>query len=463
MKITTIIAIYTTITFTAAVPLSYNSEQSPNAEYSAPQRNRLQRRNPKKGKSGGKNKKSGKHGSGANLHLLLEHCTTFDADEVPSLQDQLMDLTDEVDDDREMGIATLKLLLSHCTTFVFGFESYVAAIGSNTEYGGTDFLGPGLADQGVPWYYDSEGDQGDGGFQLGKSNNGPWGGAQSVDGDVYAIFQKEACIHQTLSGLDSGQTYTITWSQRARNNVFNGIRFSYGEIELYNDEVKNTDWELQSTEFTATGEETILKICSTNPNEGQQSTFIDNIVISKDYEETEAETTETQTTDIEDEDGTAENEIVEVAENLILNPSFEENLDECTDYWCFFAEIPNWTTEDNYGIDLVFPAALSNSDWMSKSGDVSLLTYHFVYQDVVLEENTEYKLEFYVREVPWGGGNGYFRVGGVETDFVVTGEWELVEHEFTTPDAADMPADGVRIGFGGYFACVDDISLVKVE
>jgi hypothetical protein len=84
--------------------------------------------------------------------------------------------------------------------------------------------------------------------------------------------------------LVSGQLYTISWLQQGRpsnqNNSPNDINFSYGVVEIV-----NTDWESENAEFTATGEKTILKICSTNPNGGDKTTFIDNIVLTKNYEE----------------------------------------------------------------------------------------------------------------------------------------------------------------------------------
>jgi hypothetical protein len=124
----------------------------------------------------------------------------------------------------------------------------------------------------------------EGAFQLGKSGNSPWGGADSVDGDVYAIFQMESSIRQTLFGLVPGQTYTISWSQRARINYggFNDINFSYGDEDIYSKEiVSSPDWVTETGDFTAGDVDAILKIWTTNPLGGDCSTFIDNIVITK--------------------------------------------------------------------------------------------------------------------------------------------------------------------------------------
>jgi hypothetical protein len=184
-------------------------------------------------------------------------------------------------------------VMAACATFdclvvdSLGFESYAAAIKSNTEYGNSNFLGPGLAIQGKPWHYDYDGVPGNPGkgFQLGKSGNSPWGGTSAVDGVVYAIFQRESSIEQTLSGLVSGQRYTISWSQKGRpirvEGNGNDINFSYDGVTIYFEtNIVNTSWESKSAEFTAS-DEGILKIWTTNPLTGDRATFIDNIVLAQ--------------------------------------------------------------------------------------------------------------------------------------------------------------------------------------
>jgi hypothetical protein len=299
--LTSIIALSTVLTLTKAVPLvpqplSYNSELATRTEFGAPQRGRLQRRNPKGGKGGnknknggGKNNNNGKNGGGdeANLLLLLDHCTSFADDNVPV---QLSELQEAVKEGLEESF-TLKLLLNHCTSFEFGFESYHDAIDDNKDLGGDEYLSPGLADQGVPWNYAYDGEPGvlepdyEGAFQLGMSENEFWGEIESVDGDVYAIFQKKACIHQTLSGLVPGQRYDISWSHRGRDSNTeqkpNDINFHYGNQKIYDEEVENTDWEEKSGDFTAGDNDEILKICSTNPYGTESTTFVDNIIIKK--------------------------------------------------------------------------------------------------------------------------------------------------------------------------------------
>jgi hypothetical protein len=167
------------------------------------------------------------------------------------------------------------LVIAACATFdcslvdCLGFECYLEAINTNTEYGNSIFLGPGLAIQGKPWFYDYDGVPGNKGkgFQLGMSGNGPWGGTSAVDGVVYAIFQGESSIEQTLSGLVSEERYVISWYQQGRTNHLagNDINFSYGGLTIYTEKnIVNTSWESKSAEFTASVDG-ILKIWSTNP------------------------------------------------------------------------------------------------------------------------------------------------------------------------------------------------------
>jgi hypothetical protein len=169
-----------------------------------------------------------------------------------------------------------------CATFdcpvvdCLGFECYFEAIINNQGHGGSKFLWKGMAIQDQPWTYTGD-------FQLGMSGNQPWGRTQSIDGDVYAIFQRESSIQQTLSGLVTGQDYTITWFQQGRTNrkANLDIYFSYGGLTIYQEtNIVNKSWESKSAEFTAS-DGGILKIWTENPFEGDRTMFIDKIVLTK--------------------------------------------------------------------------------------------------------------------------------------------------------------------------------------
>ncbi len=158
------------------------------------------------------------------------------------------------------------------------FESYAPAIAANTAYGGSNFLGSDLAAQ-EPWTYTGH-------FQLGRSRNGPWGGAPSVDGLVFGIFQKVSSIEQTVSDLVPGRIYAVSWSQRGRKNGGSGndINVSLGGSTLYSetDIVDKGQWEAKiSTKFEATSKTAVLKFWTTNPKGGDRTVFIDAISITK--------------------------------------------------------------------------------------------------------------------------------------------------------------------------------------
>ena len=95
------------------------------------------------------------------------------------------------------------------------FESYSAALQSNTGYGGKNFLGENLAAQ-TPWSYT-------GGFQIGLTNNSAWGGLPAVSGSLYAIFQGASSIQQQINNLNIGSSYVVSWYVVARPGYPTGL------------------------------------------------------------------------------------------------------------------------------------------------------------------------------------------------------------------------------------------------
>jgi hypothetical protein len=317
-----------------------------------------------------------------------------------------------------------------------------------------------LAEQNQPWTYE-------GGFQLGKSGNVPWGEVDSVDGEVYAIFQKVACIEQTLSGLDAGKRYTIFWSQRTRaqfpgfnNYATNDIKFSYGNGDgnIYYDEVKNTvDWEEKSGYFTAGDNDAILKICSTHPNgdDTDSTTFIDKIVITK-YEDAPCD-------------------------NLIKNGGFETFQEECNKVWCIVADrsIPHWTSSIGE-VEIVnesyfFQQGVYEGSWCL---DLNTITPYTIYQDMNTVEGTSYTLSFYLSKNTRGPSDGKMFVWIGETqystedsfdittgqyaEFTGTGDWIQYTLEYLATSETTFVAFG-SLSPGNAGAALDAIELVAVS
>lgn len=84
------------------------------------------------------------------------------------------------------------------------FESYSGQLASNTGYGGTAFLGQGLASQ-TPWNYGVVGTSSAGGFQVAASGLN-WGTVITAQsGSAFAIFQQACYAQQRLTGLIPGQ------------------------------------------------------------------------------------------------------------------------------------------------------------------------------------------------------------------------------------------------------------------
>jgi hypothetical protein len=77
------------------------------------------------------------------------------------------------------------------------FESYSAALQSNTGSGGKLFLGPNLAAQ-SPWRYTGR-------FFAGTLV------LPAVSGNMYAILQWETSIKQQIYGLKIGSSYVVSW------------------------------------------------------------------------------------------------------------------------------------------------------------------------------------------------------------------------------------------------------------
>ncbi len=162
-------------------------------------------------------------------------------------------------------------------TLDLGFESYAPAIAANTKKGVSDFLGKGLAIQ-EPWTYTGQ-------FQLGKSGNSPWGGVDSVDGTVYAIFQRDSSIEQEITNLVPGSVYVVNWSQRGRQNYgsVNDIHISLDGSNVYSQSSvpKGPREAKSSAQFNANSVSALLKIWSTNPGGGDRTVFIDAISVNK--------------------------------------------------------------------------------------------------------------------------------------------------------------------------------------
>jgi alpha-L-arabinofuranosidase len=168
---------------------------------------------------------------------------------------------------------------------------------------------------------------------------------------------------------------------------------------------------------------------------------------------------------------TAPGDGVAAAENLLLNPGFEDDLDG----WYNLGDPPGATAQ----IDTAVAHSGSKSLRITFDGSADVDYWH-VGQDVSVEPNTTYRLQGYLRvsdirafssvgiAVRDGRENGWEVLYTKTADLYATQDWTLVSVTFTTlTDTSTVLVLVSRGGMGGGFpisgvAWVDDVTLLRL-
>ena len=155
------------------------------------------------------------------------------------------------------------------------FASYTAAANS----------GPG-------YVYDPASGPWDFSLQSGvvASGNEQWGGLEAPNGAaMFAFLRKTAKISQIAVGTVAGSTYTLSWLDAGR--PFSCVGCPDGENDLtvtaagvtlyYNKSIADTHpgaaWNANSVSFTANSSNVLIEFSTTNPKNGDHTTFIDGV------------------------------------------------------------------------------------------------------------------------------------------------------------------------------------------
>ena len=147
-------------------------------------------------------------------------------------------------------------------------------------------------DQGNSWSYAPAGSSWAPTASAGLSGPvGPWiadNTSPDPAGDQFAFLQRAASIQQDLAGLTAGLSYTISFFESYRVGTLSSNDLSVvlnpgqgDEQVIYNNPgITNRSWEARQTDtFTATGTSYTLMFRSTGPNNTDQTSLIDGVIV----------------------------------------------------------------------------------------------------------------------------------------------------------------------------------------
>ncbi|MCX6867535.1 MAG: LamG domain-containing protein [Verrucomicrobia bacterium] len=161
----------------------------------------------------------------------------------------------------------------YVTTGNFGFETPSTATYAYNPSGGS-------------WTFTASTSAGGSGIAK-NSSTFTSGNAAAPQGTQVALLQKVATISQTISGFAPGRTYTIKFLACQRQNTSGGqdgetfdLKVDGTIIGSYEPVQARTNYAGFSATFTATATTHTISFVGTNVNTGDNTVFIDNIVIT---------------------------------------------------------------------------------------------------------------------------------------------------------------------------------------